>query len=97
MTNNEFFTTGNITTIIKWISMTLAGWLIGTLTAQGLNLPVDTTVLSQVIAAIIFLILGYIDAKYPNTFKFLGNQKLEVDPTEPVLNDEYECDNDDCC
>ena len=96
MTDNELFTTGNITTVIKWISMTLAGWLIGTLTAQGLNLPVDTTALSQVIAAIIFLILGYIDSKYPNTFAFLGNAKLPVDPTEPVLNDEYECDNGEC-
>ena len=83
---------GNISTIIKWISMYLAGWLIGTLAAQGLNLPVDTTVLSQVIFGFIMLFIGYIDAKYPNTFKWLGNAKEIIDPTEPVLNDEYECD-----
>ena len=72
--------------------MTIAGWLIGLIAAQGLNLPVDTTTLAQVIAAIIFLALGYLDAKYPNTFKFLGNATVPIDPTEPVLNDEYESD-----
>ena len=86
---------GNITTIIKWISMYLAGWLIGTLAAEGLNLPVDSTVLSQVIFGFIMLFLGYIDSKYPNTFKFLGNATQPiVDPTEPVLNEEYECECD---
>ena len=85
---------GNISTIIKWISMYLAGWLIGTLTAQGLNLPVDSTVLSQVIFGFIMLGVGYIDSKYPNTFKFLGNATLPVDPTEPVMNQEYECECD---
>ena len=84
---------GNLSTIIKWISMTIAGWLIGTLTAQGLNLPVDSTVLAQVIAAFIMLFIGYIDAKYPNSFKFLGNASVPIDPTEPVLNDENESDN----
>lgn len=87
---------GNISTIIKWISMYLAGWLIGTLAAQGLNLPVDSTVLSQVIFGFIMLFIGYIDAKYPNTFKWLGNGQAPIDPTEPVLNDEYECDEDGC-
>ena len=83
---------GNISTIIKWISMYLAGWLIGTLAAHGLNLPVDATVLSQVIFGFIMLFIGYIDAKYTNTYKWLGNAKEAIDPTEPVLNDEYECD-----
>ena len=77
--------------------MYIAGWTIGTLLAYGLNLPISQEQLSQIIMGIIFLGIGYIDAKYPNTFAFLGNAKLTVDPTEPVLNDEYECDNDDCC
>ena len=84
---------GNLSTIIKWISMYIAGWFIGTLTAQGLDLGIDTTILAQVIAAFIMLGIGYIDAKYPNTFRFLGNAQLPIDPTEPVLNEEYECDN----
>ena len=83
--------------------MTIAGWAIGTLTAHGLNLPVDTATLSQIISAIIFLFIGYIDAKYPNTFKFLHNTE-DVDPTvindeDLILNEEYEWlgDGDDGC
>ena len=93
---------GNLSTIIKFISMTLAGYLIGVAASKGLNLPIDTAALSQLISTIIFFILAYIDAKYPNTFSFLGNAE-EVDmgtilgypPEETVLNDEYEADYDD--
>jgi len=89
---------GNISTIVKWISMMVAGWFIGLLASYGLNFGVDAETLSAVIGAFIFLIIGYIDAKYPNTFKFLDNHKLAqtVESEEPVLNDEYECDLDDC-
>ena len=88
---------GNLSTIIKFISMTLAGYLIGVAASKGLNLPIDTAALSQLISTIIFFILAYIDARYPNTFSFLGNAE-EVDmgtilgypPEETVLNDEYE-------
>ena len=69
-TNN---TLGNLTTIIKWISMTLAGYLLATLTAHNLNLNIDASMLAEVIGAIIFMIIGYIDSRYPNTFKFLEN------------------------
>jgi len=89
-------TIGNISTIVKLISMWIAGWFIGVIISQGLQLPITQEQLAEIIGAIIFLIIGYIDAKYPNTFKFLGNAKLQVDPTEPVLNDEYESDNDGC-
>lgn len=90
---------GNISTIIKFVSMTLAGWLLGTLAAKGLNLPIDTTTLSQIISTIIFFILAYIDAKYPNTFNFLGNANmetiLEYPGGEVVLNEEYETEVED--
>jgi hypothetical protein len=83
---------GNISTIVKWISMLIAGWTIGTLTSYGLNLTVDSATLAQVISAIIFLGIGYIDAKYPNTFKFLDNAPIDLTPTEEdlLLNEEYE-------
>lgn len=70
---NETNTIGNTTTIIKMISMTLAGYIIATLTAHNLNLNIDASMLAELIGAIIFLALGYLDAKYPNTFKFLNN------------------------
>ena len=87
---------GNISTIVKAVSMMVAGWFIGYVAAQGFDFGVDAVTLSQVISAFIFLILAYIDAKFPNTFAFLGNANL-VDmgtilgyPSEEVvLNDEY--------
>ena len=73
--------------------MTLAGWIISAIASQGYNLGVDATTLASVIGAIIGLILAYIDAKYPNTFGFLGNNKTTlIESEEPVLNDEYESD-----
>ena len=69
--------------------MTIAGWLIGLIAAQGLDFGIDATVLSQVIAAIIFLALGYLDAKYPNNFKFLHDDQPEEYPEVP-LNEDYE-------
>ena len=89
-------TIGNLSTIIKIISMWIAGWFIGLLISQGLNLPISEAQLSEVISAIIFLALGYVDAKYPNTFKFFGNEPAPLETEEKVLNDEYECDEDGC-
>lgn len=88
MTNN---TIGNLTTILKYICMTIAGWAIGVMVSHGLNLPITEAQLSEILFTIIIFILGYLDSKYPNTFSFLGNKpKTRIDPTEPVLNQEYE-------
>lgn len=95
MTDTNYI--GNISTIVKFISMTIAGYLIGVAASQGLNLPIDAAALSQLIGTILFFIIAYVDAKYPNTFDWLGNGNL-VDmgtilgyPSEEVvLNDEYE-------
>ena len=89
---------GNISTIIKFISMTIAGWLIAELVAHGINLPIDEVTLSQYIGMVIGFIIAYIDAKHPNSFDWLGNGNL-VDlgtilgyPSEEVvLNDDYIC------
>lgn len=96
---------GNISTIVKFISMTIAGYLLGALAAKGLNLPIDATTLSQLIGTILFFIIAYIDAKFPNTFEFLGNNKtvdmntiLGYPTEETVLNEEYETEvGDDGC
>lgn len=83
-------TIGNLSTIIKIISMWIAGWFIGLLISQGLQLPISQEQVATIISSIIFLVIGYIDAKYPNTLKWLGNGPKPIDPIEPVLNDEYE-------
>lgn len=60
---------GNITTIIKFIVMTVAP-------AFGVD-EVTGNALVSVIVAVIFFILAYFDAEKPNTFKFLGNSEEE--------------------
>ena len=99
---------GNISTIVKFVAMTLTGYIIGVAASKGLNLPIDAATLSQLISTVIFFIIAYIDAKYPNTFDWLGNGNL-VDmgtilgyPSEEVvLNEEYETeiegDHEDGC
>ena len=86
---------GNTSTIIKFLALTIAGWIISTLAAQGYNLGIDATTLASVIGAVIGLILAYIDAKYPNSFKWLDNAPTPIIETEEtVLNDEYESDSE---
>ena len=86
---------GNISTIGKFIATMIAGWVIALAASKGLQLNVDVTTLAEVIGAVIGLIYGYIDAKYPNTLSWLGNGKLTINTEEPVLNDEYICAGDD--
>ena len=81
---------GNISTIVKFVSMTIAGYLIGVAATKGLNLPFDVEVLSQLISTLLFFGLAYIDAKYPNTFAWLDNA-----PTEPVMETEEDLINED--
>lgn len=62
--------TGNLTTIIKFVVMTFAPYI-------GLSEAL-TNQLIPIIVAIAGFILAYLDAYYPNTFKFLGNDNNEV-------------------
>ena len=89
---------GNISSIVKTISMLIAGAIIGLLANYGLKLGVDTATLSEVIGAIIFLGLAYIDMKYPNTM-IRGKTTTTTDPTpeeeDLLLNEEYEFGDED--
>ena len=80
---------GNLTTIIKTISVMFAGYALAYFVSIGLNLPITQEQLSEVIMTVIFFLIAYIDAKYPNTFKFLGNDKPVISYEETVMNDEY--------
>lgn len=94
MTNTNYL--GNSTTIGKFLLIGFAGWIISTAAAKGFNLPVDATTLAQILGFIAGLAYSYLDAKYPNTFDWLGNaMNKTIDSEEPVLNDEYESDPDD--
>jgi hypothetical protein len=64
--------------------MCLAGAFIGLMTRYGLQIPISETGLSELIGAIIFLILAHIDATHPNTFF-----NSESDPETEDQEDEY--------
>ena len=80
--------TGNISTIVKMILLTVLPYIIA-----------DTQTQDQVISiilAIVGLIIAYIDAKYPNTLAFLDNAPSLEEPAQVgeirqpiILNEEY--------
>lgn len=81
---------GNITTIIKIVSMTVAGYLVAFLATKGCQ--IDEKVAAQLISTLLFFALSIIDGKYPNTFGFLDNAMVEhkIETEEDLINDEYE-------
>ena len=80
--------TGNISTIVKMILLTVLPYIIA-----------DTQTQDQVISiilAIVGLIIAYVDAKYPNTLAFLDNDESLEEPAQVgeirqpiILNEEY--------
>lgn len=74
--SNEDNYIGNISTVVKYISMLFAGWFIGLLVSHGFNLPISETELTQLISSAIFLALAHIDATNPNT---IFNKKTTSD------------------
>jgi len=79
--NNEAII-GDLTTIIKIIIVTFAP-------AEIIGLY-DPNQLAMAIAVIIGFIFALLDAKYPNTFKWLKEDTKQEPIMEQVLNDEYE-------
>lgn len=75
---------GNVSTIAVFLYVILAPYI-------------SQYVTQEVFVAIFGLILALWSAYNPNTFAWLGNAKPQVETDECVLNDEYECENDDGC
>ena len=80
--------TGNISTIVKMILLTVLPYIIADSQTQ------DQVI--SIILAILGLIIAYVDAKYPNTLSFLDNESTIEEPApvgeirQPIiLNDEY--------
>ena len=83
----------NLSTIFVFVYMLIAPILV----KYGYDIKQEVFVSAMV--AIVGLIGALISAKNPNTMKCLGNDvrpPYDID-AEPVLNDEYECDEDDGC
>lgn len=66
MTTNNNNLIGNVSTIIKYVLITLSGYIISASAAQGLNLPLSESQLAELLGIILFFIIAHIDAKYPN-------------------------------
>ena len=80
--------TGNISTIVKMILLTVLPYIIADSQTQ------DQVI--SIILAIVGLIIAYIDAKYPNTLAFLDNAPSLEEPAQVgeirqpiILNEEY--------
>lgn len=99
--NDENNYIGNISTLGKTIVMMFAGWCIGYFASKGLNLPIDAETLAETIFTVLCFLGAYIDAKYPNTFKFLHNNKecdcAVLETEEDLINEEYISNDDDGC
>lgn len=81
---------GNISTIIKTILVVLSGWCIGYFSSLGFDLGITETELSELAFMLLCLAIAYVDAKYPNTFKFLDNSEIViVEDEEDLINEEY--------
>ena len=59
----------------------------------GITIPHETVVMF--VTGVITFIIAIISSRNPNTFGFLGNAPAPINAEETVLNDEYECDEDD--
>ena len=80
--------TGNISTIVKMILLTVLPYIIADTQTQDQ--------VTSIILAIVGLIIAYIDAKYPNTLAFLDNAPTLDEPAQVgeirqpiILNEEY--------
>lgn len=86
MTNH----TGNISTIVKMILLTVLPYIVADVQTQNQ--------LTSIILAIVGFLIAYIDAKYPNTLSFLDNEDIIPQTEEApvgeirqpiILNEEY--------
>ena len=82
--------TNNISTIATFLAICLTGIL------AYFGYTVDQAQLATVLMSVITLIIAIWSSKNPNTLAFLGNAPTPVETEETVLNDEYECDEDEC-
>lgn len=72
----------------------IVGIIFGKYGATLLQLGIDQTILTEIITFIVFTAFAYINAKYHNTL-FPTQPNNTIDTEEQVLNDEYECDDDE--
>ena len=85
--------TNNISTYATWTAIVV---LILQMICRYFNVQIGESDLTIIANAIITLAIAIWSSYNPNTIPWLGNAPTLVDAEEPVLNDEYECDEDGC-
>ena len=84
----------NATTIATWTGILVL--IIEAISKHfGVDIPHDTIVMF--VTGVLTFIIAIISSKHPNTLDWLGNGTTPIESEEPVLNDEYECDDNDGC
>ena len=84
--------TNNISTIATFAAIIITG-IVG-----YFGYTVDQAQLATVLMSVITLVIAVWSSKNPNTLKCFGNNiRPPYDIDNPVLNDEYECGEDDGC
>jgi hypothetical protein len=86
---DQTMNTNNISTIATFAAIIITAIL------SYFGYTVDQNELTPVILGVITLAIAIWSSKNPNTLSWLGNSPT-VDAEEPVLNDEYECDDNGC-
>ena len=81
--------TNNISTIATFLAICITGIL------AYFGYSVDQAQLATVIMSVITLLIAIWSSKNPNTLACFGNAPAPINAEETVLNDEYECDEDD--
>ena len=88
-----FMDTNNVSTIATWTAICVM--IIEVILKHlGIEIPHETIVMF--VTGVITFIIAIWSSKNPNTFACLGNAPVPIDADEPVLNDEYECEDDAC-
>lgn len=85
--------TNNISTYATWTAIVV---LILQMICRYFNIQIGESDLTIIANAIITLAIAIWSSYNPNSISWLGNAPAPVDAEEPVLNDEYECEDDAC-
>ena len=86
--------TNNISTYATWTALLV---MILQVICKYFNIEIGETELTIIANAIIALIIAIWSSYNPNTIPWLGNAPAPVEAEEPVLNPEYECDDNGGC
>ena len=85
--------TNNISTYATWTAIVV---MLLQVICKYFNIEIGESELTIIANALIALVIAIWSSYNPNTIPWLGNAPEPIDPTEPVLNPEYECDDDGC-